>query len=388
MDNNYLTKSYIVSWIENWTNNNPNPTETDIAIFAKDLNNQMLKLNYKVTNGGTVIGYAGKLDDGGTGIFKTVEDLTKNSDGAYCFINNSADNILNSKEFNTALHKAVGDAYFNDIVGGAWDGNNRSKYSFGDTLSLNDLVSDNFMKNNAKGNVYLLIADNARMDSTLNVTEIERLLTMDEVKTINGIDKSVLANMSSTERFNLLKEQSVIDMMNANIYRGPNGTEILSFKGTKYEDIFKTNIPVDYTNVGSYADRAFLSNDQLFSKYSFLNSSVYQSILDEFRVGEYRLKTTGIDTLTNKNLYFDNNGLLLSIDKKVPNSVFETTMGDIRNYISDAEISKLFPDVDFEKLSELEKLQIRQLELEYRRANGILDIEKLFITNIVKLLYK
>ena len=105
---------------------------------------------------------------------------------------------------------------------------------------------------------------------------------------------------------------------------------------------FKTNIPVD-TNVGSYADRAFLSHDQLFSKYSFLDSSVSQSILDEFRVGEYRLKTTGIDTLTNKNLYFDNNGLLLSIDKKVPNSVFETTMGDIRNYISDAEISKLFP---------------------------------------------
>ena len=67
---------------------------------------------------------------------------------------------------------------------------------------------------------------------------------------------------------------------------------------------------------------------------------------------------------------------------------FETTMGDIRNYISDAEMSKLFPDVNFENLSELEKLQIRQLELEYRRANGILDIDKLFITNIVKLLYK
>ena len=80
--------------------------------------------------------------------------------------------------------------------------------------------------------------------------------------------------------------------------------------------------------------------------------------------------------------------MLLSIDKKVPDSVFETTIGDIRNYISDAEISKLFPDVDFEKLSELEKLQLRQLELEYRRANGILDINKLFIINIVRLFYK
>ena len=204
MVNEYLTKTDIITWIENWAKNNPNPTEADIATFAKNLNNKMLKLDYKVTNGGTVIGYAGKLDDGGTGIFKTVENLTKNSNEAYCFINNAADNILNNTDFQEALRTAVDD-YYDTIMGGTWNVNNRSKYSFGDTLSLNDLVSDNFMKNNAKGNVYLLIVDNARMDSTLNVTEIERLLTMDEVKTINGIDKSVLANMSSTERFNLLK---------------------------------------------------------------------------------------------------------------------------------------------------------------------------------------
>ena len=72
----------------------------------------------------------------------------------------------------------------------------------------------------------------------------------------------------------------------------------------------------------------------------------------------------------------------------MPNSVFETTIGDMRQFRPDAEMSKLFPDVDFEKLSKLEKLQLRQLELEYRRANGILDIDKLFIINIVKLLYK
>ena len=59
-----------------------------------------------------------------------------------------------------------------------------------------------------------------------------------------------------------------------------------------------------------------MSNSELFSKYSFLNESVSQSILDEFRVGEYRLKTTGVDTLTSKNLYFDNSGLLVSIEKK------------------------------------------------------------------------
>lgn len=53
------------------------------------------------------------------------------------------------------------------------------------------------------------------------------------------------------------------------------------------------------------AERAFVSDSELFSKYSFLNESVSQSILDEFRIGEYRLKTTGVDTLTNATVYFD-----------------------------------------------------------------------------------
>ena len=148
-----------------------------------------------------------------------------------------------------ALKEAVGEKNASDIIGGAWNGDIRSKYSFGDTLSLNDLVSDNFMLNNAKGDVYLIIADNARIDSTLNVTEIERLLKMEDVKSINGIEKSKLLSMTSTDRFNILKEQSVIDIMDAKVYRNTDGFEILSFEGTKYESIFKTNISPDYINV-------------------------------------------------------------------------------------------------------------------------------------------
>lgn len=384
MADEYLTKSDIIDWIEDWTNKNPNPTKADIEVFAKNLNVKMLKLDFKVPNGGTIIGYAGKLDDEGTGIFKTVENLTKNSNGKYCFINNSADNILNDDKFNIALNEAVGEKNASDILGGTWVDDMRSKYSFGNTLSLNDLVSDNFMKNNAKGDVYLLITDNARTDSTLNVTEIERLLTMDEVKTINGIEKSVIANMSSTERFNLLKEQSVIDLMNAKVYRGADGTEILSFEGTKFENMFNTNIPGDYIDVGRYADRAFMSNSELFSKYSFLNESVSQSILDEFRVGEYRLKTTGVDTLTNATVYFDVNGKVVSVRNSMPSSVFETTIGDIRQFTPDAEMSKLFPDIDYENLPEIEKLQLRQFDWEYRRANAIPYVGYIFLNFYIK----
>ncbi len=307
--------------------------------------------------------------------------------------------MLNNKEsgFNlySAVEKVVGEEYIDILWNGANDSVGvRTPYSFsgyidadGDICgikSICDYVSKEYTLANAKGNVTVILSDKTSVNKVFGQTELPTMLSKNDVEKINGIPKEVLLGLSPEEQINILKEKSVIDMMNANIYRGPDGTEILSFKGTKYENIFKTDITDDYTNVGRYADRAFLSHDQLFSKYLFLNSSVSQSILDEFRIGEYRLKTTGIDTLTNKNLYFDNNGLLLSIDKKVPDSSFETTIGDVRQFKSNAEMSKLFPDVDFEKLSELEKIQLRQLELEYRRANGILDIDKLFIINIIK----
>lgn len=136
MDNNYLNTDDIINWINEWSINNPEPSKSDIEQFARALNEKMLKLDYKVSNGGTVIGYAGKLDDGGTGIFKTVENLTKNSNEAYCFINNAADNILNDDKFNIALNEAVGPKSARYILGGAWNGDTRSKYIFGDTLSF------------------------------------------------------------------------------------------------------------------------------------------------------------------------------------------------------------------------------------------------------------
>ncbi|GAB5084120.1 hypothetical protein Osc2_08880 [Ruminococcus sp. 25CYCFAH16] len=103
MADEYLTKSDIIDWIEDWTNKNPNATKADIVKFAEKLNEQMLKLDYKVSNGGIVIGYAGRIgQDYKTGIFNTIDNIVQNSNGQFCFINNSAENILNDAEFKAA----------------------------------------------------------------------------------------------------------------------------------------------------------------------------------------------------------------------------------------------------------------------------------------------
>ncbi len=89
MDNNFLTTNEVISWIKKWAKNNPSLSETTLISFAKDLNEIMKKLNYKVGEDCAVIGYAGKIGSDGfkTGIFNTVENITKNSNSKYCFIN-------------------------------------------------------------------------------------------------------------------------------------------------------------------------------------------------------------------------------------------------------------------------------------------------------------
>ena len=74
----------ILNWIKEWSIRNPEPSKSNIEQFARALNEKMLKINLKPQKNGSVIGYAGKLEDGGTGIFETVKNLTKNSEEPLC----------------------------------------------------------------------------------------------------------------------------------------------------------------------------------------------------------------------------------------------------------------------------------------------------------------
>lgn len=365
----------IITWVESQVVDISN--EQNIINFVSDLQNKIGELNFNLPDGTKAIGYAGSTNSiEGTGIYKTIDIFTQNSNGEYGFINNVADNILNYKYKDSvgiehslwdAMEQTVGIDNTRVIFGGSNATGSRSPECFSGIKCLNDFVSEQYFLHNGSGDVTFLFTDTAMSDSTAALTEIEVLLKKDSVTHINGFEKSVLANMSSTECFNLLKEQSVIDLMNAKVYRGADGTEILSFEGTKFESMFQTSIPSDYTDVGRYAERAFISDSELFSKYSFLNDSISQSVLDEFRIGEYRLKATGVDTLTNATVYFDVNGRVVSVGNSVSSSVFETTVGDISQFTPDAELSNICSD--FNKLSDLEKIQLGQLELDSRNYN-------------------
>ena len=51
MANNYLSTDDIIDWIKDWSVDNPDPSRLDIEQFAKSLNEQMKKINYKVSDG-------------------------------------------------------------------------------------------------------------------------------------------------------------------------------------------------------------------------------------------------------------------------------------------------------------------------------------------------
>ena len=92
MGKTYMTISDIVNWIDEWHLNHPTYTEANVADFAQSLNQQIGQMDFRASNGGTAIGYAGVIGDGGgkSGIFQTVNEIVEASDNKYSFINMGA----------------------------------------------------------------------------------------------------------------------------------------------------------------------------------------------------------------------------------------------------------------------------------------------------------
>lgn len=237
----------------------------------------------------------------------------------------------------------------------------------------------------ASGNVRAVLGDNVNSSSVWCQNEIPCLFNNDAVTSIQGVSKQQLLNS-----YNLMREISEYD---ANYAIG-NAFSDVSISNTQV-DYFVQNIISKYglspemdseiiNTLIAYqhfvsidADETLIkklgimTDSELFSKYLFLDSSVSQSVLDEFRIGEYRLKTTGVDTLTNATVCFDINGRVVSVGNSVSSSVFEVTVGEIRNFTPESEILKVYPE--YNNLTKIEQLQIRYLDGEYKNFFELLD---------------
>ena len=288
----------IIEWIENYDNPSRN-----IEKFAYELGEMLKDMDYTASNGGAAVGYAGatgNYDGINTGIYLTVDNVASGSKGEYSFVNNGV-NILNNDEFIQTLRDAVGEDV-NRIMEGTWDNGTRSKYSFGDAVALNDIVSENFMATNARGDVLLLIEESATANSVLAMTEIPCMLDNPNVTHILGIAKENFNGLTYEEVFQVLKEKSLAMQSEATIYRGTminaSGNEVtvelLSLENTQYADIFNVNIPDGFMAVGTYYDRLqgmgvnLLTDEQLIDKYSFLEGCSDNEIMNTVRIAEYR----------------------------------------------------------------------------------------------------
>ncbi len=290
----------IIEWIKDYDNPDDN-----IEKFTAELIQMITDMDYVASNGGEAVGYAGLIGyskDVKSAIYLTVENLTGNSNGKYCFINDGV-NILNNREFYDILYNAIGEKNTKIIIDGDENSDGtRNKHSFGNNLSLNDVVSQNFMAANASGDVMLLIEESARPDSVLGTTEIPQLMRDPKVTHILGIPKDSLIGFTDEERFQILKEKSLIMQAGASIYRGvvedelgnKKVVEYLCLENTPYADKFKVEIPSGFERVCTYYERLqenginLLTDKQLMDKYGIFSENFSQESLDAIRIGEYR----------------------------------------------------------------------------------------------------
>ncbi len=398
-----MTKAEIIQWVENYENPADNVSE-----FARQLVENIKKMNFTASNNGAAIGYAGSLNNQKkpeTGLYKTADIISKQSGNNLCFINYSAENILNDPLFNKRLIEAVDDEDIaGEIIGGKWskdtDGNwHRSKYSFPEMEipALNDLVSENFMNTNARGNVILIIAENAAIDSVLPVTELPVLMNNANVESILGIPISKLWELQKAEGYEgvflFLKEKSLAMQSDGIIYSWTNPEtgkyeEIISLKGTAYDEYFNVEMPEGMEAQGTYSERLgdtvnLLTAKDIEAKYSFLteyefaDDSVRKDVIESLKIAEYRAgKTSDYDVASHMNINVDSHGRICS--SKIAGdlishngyknlnveSVFDTNVKNILQY---RDINNITTEYGIKvELTKLEKMMFQDIDARYR----------------------
>ncbi len=186
-------------------------------------------MDFRAANGGAAVAYSGWLgDEAGvqSQYFRSAAYLSKHSEGAYSFINDSAENILNDDDFKYSLAQKIGRREAIRLFNGDDSGSIRSRYSYGDNLSLNDLVSENYMRANARGDMLVLMGTQVPQDNVLAQTELPLLIhELPAVTAINGIPVAKLRQMTPEQAFEAVQTASLKIQSQGMVYRGEESSQ-------------------------------------------------------------------------------------------------------------------------------------------------------------------
>ncbi|MBP2621779.1 hypothetical protein ACVRXQ_02820 [Streptococcus panodentis] len=220
----YKTKQDIIDFVKNYQGKLN--TDGDKAKFAAELGEQIKQMDFRAKNGGAAIAYSGWFgNESGvqSQIFRTAQNISEHSNGAYSFINDAGENLLNDSYFVDELREKIGKNAAAELIGGKWTDKGCNKYVFGsdNVLTINDLVSDNYMRVNARGDVLVLMNADSPADSVLGQTELPRLIDRHpDVTAINGVPVEELRKLTPEQRFRKVAEASVRIQETATFYRG------------------------------------------------------------------------------------------------------------------------------------------------------------------------
>lgn len=149
--------------------------------------------------------------------------------------------------------------------------------------------------------------------------------------------------------------------------------------------IFETNV---------YDNKLFMADDTiglLCPQYGTL-SDLEKMQLKQFELDSHKADTSKMqnafsqyssDAVDKIKVYYNTDGSIAGIDlssvkggtamERPNSSMFETTIGETKQFKSDVEMAKLSSNGDYSKLTNFEKMQLQQFELNSRQVDNVLD---------------
>lgn len=315
----------IYEFLEKWIADNgiiKAGDEKTLANFMREFGAKIDELSIVPSNSGNkLILYSGQIGD--VFMWRVAQGASQSELKYYYISDTEAGKMILDPYVSEKLNQICNhdENLYNRIMGNPIDGQVRSSYVVDDQLSVNDRIS-NRIAQNASGDVNIW-APYGATNTVLTDTELRAVLTNEKITSINGV---------------------------------PKGTFINEY--LRYANI--DNFPFDAPES--------LNTKALYSVFDSIKDSVAEDFFDKVQI------------------YYNNLGKVIFVDttpmlggtfnmSEDINYSFSTTIGDRRQYASADYLASICSEYNI--LTDLQKLQIGQLELNGRNHN-FTDMHMLF----------